>query len=179
MAKKATKGVDKAAFKSAMAATNQACSAMEYNNNWVPPEGNYDVQLVDVTIGEKVDDKGVKNFWLRPKFEIITEGEHLGRAFTDFFYINPAAPTVDYGKGPFLVQSLRSLLFLGTCLAGRELQAADEAFEIISGSIGEFLSLKRIDKPGKGKNAGKVYENIQYQNKLESSEVAEEEVAAS
>lgn len=149
--------VDPNAFKAALASSADACAAMDFSGqNWVPPVGTYAVSINDVTMIQKPH-----GFGLKPLFEIVDEdSEFFGRTFTDFMWHDPSKRELTPG--------LRQMLYLATCLAAREVRDPSEAFDIINGAVGECIEIERKDNPGKGKNAGKVFENIVYKNRLES-----------
>lgn len=153
------------AFLDCLASTCDAAEQMDYSDDgWKPPVGKYDVALEEVKTGTKVKDN-VTNAWMKPTFRIISEGEFNGRTFSDFMYFTPQ-PTE-------ITPAIRQLLRLGTCVAGRELKNSIEASQVISGAIGEFLNLEIFESTAKkGKNAGKVYTNIRFLSKLESTATA-------
>lgn len=163
--KKSAAANDQQVYLQVVASCNEACAAMDFSDDgWKPPVGQYDVRVVEAVIGGKVKD-GVQTAWLKPIFEIISEGEFTGRTFSEFIYITPNAKELTPG--------LKQLLRLATCLAGREIRNASEAFQIIQDSVGEFLTVEFRQNVGKGKNAGKVFLNLYFLNKIESTEVAE------
>lgn len=150
------------AFLDVLASTNNACDTMDYSDDgWKPPVGKYDVELTETKTGVKAKD-GITNAWVKPCFAIITPGEFEGKSFQDFMYVE-AQPTE-------LTPAVKQLLRLGTCIAGRELKNAVEAIQIIEAAKGEFLTVEVFQTTArKGKNAGKVYTNIRYLAKLEST----------
>lgn len=153
------------AFMDVLASCNDACAAMDFSDDgWKPPVGTYDVMIEDVVTGVKVKES-VNNIWLKPTFVIVSEGEFQGRSFSEFLYIQPGAKE--------LTPSLRNMLRLATCLAGREIKNAVEASQIIQGSVSEFLTLEVFQTVGKkGKSAGRTFTNLRYLTKLETTEAA-------
>jgi hypothetical protein len=153
------------AFMDVLASCNDACAAMDFSDDgWKPPVGTYDVTIEDVGCGTKAKD-GVTNIWLKPVFNVISDGEYQGRTFTEFLYIQPGAKE--------LTPSLRNMLRLATCLAGREIKNAVEASQIIQGAVGEFLTIEVFQTVGKkGKSAGRTFTNLRYLTKLETTEAA-------
>jgi hypothetical protein len=162
---------DEKAFMDVLASCNDACEAMDFSDDgWKPPVGTYDVAIETVTTGVKVKD-GVTNVWIKPAFNIISDGEYQGRTFSEFMYIQPGAKE--------LTPALRQLLRFATCLAGREIKNASEAAQIAQASVGEFLTLEVFTTVGKkGKSLGRTFTNIRYLTKLETTEVPAEAALA-
>lgn len=150
------------AFLDVLASTNDAAEQMDYSDDgWKPPVGTYDVEVVDVKTGTKQKD-GVNNAWVKPMFKIITNGEFENKTFADFMYITPN-PTE-------ITPAIRQLLRCATCIAGREIKNSVEAAKIVADAKGEFLSVQIFRTTAKkGKNAGKVYDNLRYVSRLAST----------
>lgn len=152
------------AFMEVIASCNDACATMDFSDDgWKPPVGTYDVILTDVSKDTK-NKEGITNAWVKPVFQIFSPGEYDGRTFNEFMYFTPGAKE--------LTPALRQLLRLATCLAGREIRNSVEAIQIISDSVNECLTLEVFTTVGKkGASKGKVYTNVRFVAKIETTEV--------
>jgi hypothetical protein len=149
------------AFLQVLASCTDAAAGMDIkDNNWMPPDGPYDVQLTDLAMGEK---EGAA--WIRPEFTIVGS-EFDGRTFSDFFYIPGGVDEPTPG--------MRNLARFATCLAGHEVKDPIQCAQVIQEAeeAGEFLSLE-VFRSTSRKN-GKVYTNLRYLVVLPSTEVDEE-----
>lgn len=156
---------DEKAFMDVLASCNDACAEMDFSDDKWKPLGAFDVQIAEVQVGSKPNKVGVVCIWVKPVFEIISDGENLGRTFSEFMYIEPGVTEIRKAMG------LQQLLRLATCLTGREIKNAVEASQIVQDSKGEFLSLETYDSTvKKGRNAGKTYRNIRFLSRLETTE---------
>lgn len=147
------------AFLEVLAQCTEAAAGMDLSDSgWMPPDGNYDVIVEDVASGIKEKD-GVNNAWIKPVLTIV-DGEFKGRSFSDYFWITPGMtePSI----------SLKNLCRYATCLQGSETRDPVEASEIAKASVGEFLNVDVYRT--KSKKTGKIYPNIRYCQKLETTE---------
>lgn len=147
------------AFLEVLAQCTEAAAGMDLSDDgWMPPDGNYDVVVEDVASGIK-EKEGINNAWIKPVFTIV-DGEFKGRSFSDYFWITPGMtePSI----------SLKNMCRYATCLQGSETRNPIEASEIAEASVGEFLNVDVYRT--KSKKTGKVYANIRYCQKLETTE---------
>ena len=155
------------AFLEVLAGCTDACAGMDLSDDgWKPPDGEFDVMLEDVTVGTK-EKNGLNNAWVKPTFNVV-DGEFKGRTFTDYYWIEGGMtdPSI----------SVKNLCRLATCLAGTEVRNPIEAAEICKAAVGEFLTVEVYRTTSKrGKNAGKVYSNIRFLQRLEATEAPGEE----
>jgi hypothetical protein len=159
---------DEKAFMDVLQSCNDACAEMDFSDDKWKPLGGFDVQILDVLTGSKPNKAGVVFIWVKPVFEIISDGEFQGRTFSEFMYIEPGVTEIRKAMG------LQQLLRLATCLAGREIKNAIEAAQIVQAAKGEFISLETYDSTVKKEpNKGKVYRNLRYLSRLESTETTE------
>lgn len=153
------------AFLEVLAGCTEACANMDLSDDgWMPPDGQYDVMIEDVSRGIK-EKNGVNNAWIKPTFNIL-DGEFKGRTFTDFYYI-AGGPM----KEPTI--SVKNLCRFATCLVGSETRVPLEAAEIVNAGVGEFLTVEVYRTTSK--KTGKTYSNIRFLQRLEATEDATEE----
>lgn len=147
------------AFLEVLAQCTEAAAGMDLSDDgWMPPDGNYDVAVEDVASDIKEKD-GVNNAWIKPVFTIV-DGEFKGRSFSDYFWITPGMtePSI----------SLKNLCRYATCLLGSETRDPIEASEIAKASVREFLNVDVYRTTSK--KTRKVYANIRYCQKLETTD---------
>ena len=156
------------AFLEVLAGCSDACASMDLSDDgWMPPDGDYDVEVTDVASGVK-EKNGVNNAWIKPTFTIL-DGDLQGRSFTDFYYIaggGMTEPTI----------SIKNLCRFATCLMETETRDPIEATAIVTNSVGEFLSLQVYRTTSRKNN--KVYPNVRFLQRIaaEATEEAEEVV---
>ena len=147
------------AFLAVLAGCTDACANMDLSDdNWMPPDGPYDVQFDSIETGTKEKD-GVVNAWVKPTFSVI-DGEFSGRTFTDFYWI-PAGMTEP-------TMSVKNLCRFATCMAGRNVTDPIEAITVLNEAQSEFVSVeiyRNLHKPTQ-----KVYTNIRFMRSLASTE---------
>lgn len=152
---------DDAAFMEVLASCTDACEGMDLSDSgWSPPDGTYDVEIVEVATGLK-EKNGVNNAWVKPSFRII-DGEFAGKTFTDFYWFEPAAPEPTV--------SLKNLCRFASCLSGNEVQNPIEAITIVAEAIGEFLAVEVYRNTSK---KGKVFTNIRFLQTLVAQSVTD------
>lgn len=151
------------AYLQVLAGCTEACSTMDLSDDgWTPPDGTYDVCLEEFVTGTK-EKTGVTNVWIKPSFTII-DGEFGTKTFTDFYWIPPNSDGDSF--------SLKNLLRLATCMAGREVRDPVESCKILGDAVGEFLSVEVYRTTSR--KTGKTYSNIRFLSRLETTEVSEE-----
>lgn len=144
------------AFMDVLASCTQACAGMKLDDDqWMPPDGNYDVIVVEVPQGTKQDkETGVVNGWIKPTFQII-DGEFAGKTFTDYFWIKAGL------EEPSI--AIKNLCRFATCISGHPVTDPIEAGTIAAASSSEALSLQVFSTVGKkGRNVGRVFQNVRY-----------------
>ncbi len=145
------------AFLEVLAGCTEVAQGMDLSDDgWMPPNGNFDVMIEDVSFGVK-EKNGVNNAWVKPVFTIV-DGEFKSRTFSDFYWIPPGLtePTI----------SLKNLCRFATCLQGSETKNPIEAAEIAKASIGEFLDVEVYRTTSR--KTGKVYPNIRFLARLDA-----------
>jgi hypothetical protein len=157
-------------FLDQFASTNQACSDMDFaGGGWLPEDGIYTVRLTKTKCKEFTNKgDGVTKLRYAVSFAIV-DGRLEGRGFQDVMFITPGATELD--------QSLRQLCFLATCLAGREIKKADEAYSLIEDAAkkGEVLNVEIFRREGVDKMGNpKIWENIRYHDTVATEEVPAE-----
>lgn len=152
-----------------------ACADLDLSDDgWMPPAGEYDVELFDVQTGMGKKKPGA---WIKPIFKIHDDvNEDLdGKTFTDYYFI---VPDPDVNKFVEMAP-LKHLAQLATCLAGREERDPIQCMGIINAAKGqEFLTVEvyeTVSGPN-SKKPGTVYKNIRFLSRLESTDEVEEEV---
>ena len=160
------------AFLEVLADCSDACAGMDLSDDgWMPPDGDYDVVVEDVAKGVKEKD-GVNNAWVKPTFTILN-GDLAERTFADYYWIAGGGM-----KEPTI--SIKNLCRFATCLMETETRDPVEAAAIVAASVGEFLSVQIYRTTArKGKNAGKVYPNIRFLQRIaaQAEEATEAEAA--
>ena len=153
------------AFLEVLAGCTEACANMDLSDDgWMPPDGQYDVMIEDVSSGVK-EKNGVNNAWVKPAFSIL-DGEFKGKTFTDFYYIQGGVM-----KEPTI--SVKNLCRFATCLVGSETRIPLEAAEIAKAGVGEFLTIEVYRTTSK--KTGKTYPNIRFLQRLEAHDAPETE----
>ena len=111
-------------FLDVFAQCNEAVATMDYSGSgWLPPEDTTYTVKVSGTKGSRFTSDGIEKLRYAVQFEIV-DGEYTGRKIVDKMFI-PIG-------GSELSPGLRTLCYLATCLAGREIMKADEAYEPLS-----------------------------------------------
>ncbi len=147
------------AFLEVLAGCTDVAAGMDLSDDgWMPPNGNFDVQIEDVGSGIK-EKNGVNNVWVKPVFTIL-DGEFKGKTFSDYYWITPGLTEASI--------SLKNLCRFATCLQGSETKNPIEASEIAKASVGEFLSVEVYRTTSK--KTGKVYANIRFLALLEATD---------
>ena len=154
------------AFLEVLAGCTEACANMDLSDDgWMPPDGQYDVMIEDVSSGLK-EKNSVNNAWVKPTFSIL-DGEFQGRSFTDYYWIPGGVMS---GDPPI---SVKNLCRFATCLVGSETRIPLEAVEIAKAGIGEFLTIEVYRT--NSKKTGKTYPNIRFLQRLEAKVVEDTE----
>ena len=157
------------AFLQTLASCTDACADLDLSDDgWMPPVGEYTVELHDVQTGEGKKKLGV---WIKPIFKIYDEvnEEFNDKNFSDFYFISPNPDVNKFVE----MAPLKSLAQLATCLAGREEKDPVQCMGIINAAKGqEFLSVEIYETTSK--KTGKTYKNIRFLTRLESTEEVEE-----
>ncbi len=152
------------AFLEVLAGCTEVAAGMDLSDDgWMPPNGNFDVQVEDVGAGIK-EKNGVNNVWIKPVFNIL-DGEFKSRTFSDYFWITPGLTEASI--------SLKNLCRFATCLQGSETKNPIEAAEIAKASVGEFLSVEVYRTTSK--KTGKTYPNVRFLALLEATDEEEAE----
>lgn len=147
------------AFLAVLAGVQGACQNMDLSDDgWMPPDGQYDVLIQEVTTGVK-EKNGVNNAWVKPTFQVV-DGEFSGRTFTDFYYIEGGMtePSI----------SVKNLCRFATCLAGTEVRDPIEASAIVDQATDEFLTVEVFRTTSR--KTGKTYPNVRFLQRLEATE---------
>jgi hypothetical protein len=157
------------AFLETLSGCVQAANKLDLSdNNWMPPDGGYTVQIDSVDTGVKVKD-GVNVATLATNF-LIVDGEFEGKTFQQFCWMPPTTGDPSMGQ--------KALAQLATCLAGVETKDPIEGSAIVEAAVGDALALEVYRTTArKGKNAGKTYTNIRFLNTIETREIPQGETA--
>lgn len=131
---------------------SQAAEGSANRGGWQPPDkwqGNFVLTEIAERTGEK---DGFSYLSMTPKFEILDDGEHKGRAFKRDIFLSSQPKEK---PGP----SFYELCALATCLSGSDCRDIRAAVEVIKASQGAVIHGKAAQWNRNGKSGTNIYYN--------------------